>query len=133
MDNQLTILRRDTRGRVHSTQEARAAAVAEFQRSGLSATAFAKMAGIAPNTFWNWLHALGLTHRRSSTSATTTTSRTPAASLTPRKPVRFVQVMPQQASTPAAALCVKLPGGAVMEVTDELHVVLAAKLIQSLS
>jgi len=61
MDNQLAILKRDDLGRVQSTAESRAAAVAEYQRSGLSATAFAKMAGIAPNTFWNWLHAQGLT------------------------------------------------------------------------
>jgi hypothetical protein len=37
MDNQLTILKRDARGRVRSTAEARAEAVAEFRRSGLSA------------------------------------------------------------------------------------------------
>ncbi len=34
MDNQLTILKRDARGRVRSTTEARAEAVAEFRRSG---------------------------------------------------------------------------------------------------
>jgi nicotinamide mononucleotide (NMN) deamidase PncC len=51
MDNQLTILIRDNLGRVLSKDEARAVAVAESQRSGLFATAFAKMAGIAPNTF----------------------------------------------------------------------------------
>jgi hypothetical protein len=44
MDNQLTILKRDARGRVRSTAEARAEAVAEFRRSGLSASAFAQMA-----------------------------------------------------------------------------------------
>ena len=52
MDNQLTILKRDARGRVRSTAEARAEAVAEYRRSGLSTSAFAKMAGIAKNTFW---------------------------------------------------------------------------------
>jgi len=40
MDNQLTILKRDARGRVRSTAEARAVAVAEYRRSGLSACAF---------------------------------------------------------------------------------------------
>ena len=64
MDNQLAILKRDDLGRVPSTAESRAEAVAEYQRSGLSATAFAKMAGIAPNTFWNWLHGCGLTQKR---------------------------------------------------------------------
>ena len=64
MDNQLTILKRDARGRVRSTAEARAEAVAEYRRSGLSASAFAKMAGISKNTFWNWLHCHGLTQKR---------------------------------------------------------------------
>jgi hypothetical protein len=64
MDNQFTILIRDNLGRVPSKAEARAVAIAESQRSGLFATAFAKMAGIAPNTFWNWLHGCGLTQKR---------------------------------------------------------------------
>ena len=59
MDNRLTILKRDARGRVRSTAEARAEAVAEYRRSGLSASAFAKMAGISKNTFWNWLQCQG--------------------------------------------------------------------------
>jgi transposase-like protein len=79
MDKQLTILKRDDLGRVQSTAESRAEAVAEYQRSGLSATAFAKMAGIAPNTFWNWLHAQGLTQKR------------PRALAGASKPVRFIQ------------------------------------------
>ena len=59
MNNQLTILKRDDLGRVPSTAEARAAAIAEYQRSGLSATAFAKMAGIAPIRFGTSCTAAG--------------------------------------------------------------------------
>lgn len=117
MDNQLTILKRDDLGRVQSTAESRAAAIAEYQRSGLSATAFAKMAGIAPNTFWNWLHACGLTQKRGSSKAASP------------PPTRFVQV-----AAPASASCallVRLPGGASLEVTDEHQAVLAARLIES--
>jgi hypothetical protein len=76
MDNQLTILKRDARGRVRSTAEARAAAVAEYRRSGLSASAFAKMAGISKNTFWNWLQCHGLTQKR---GPTLSKSRSPPA------------------------------------------------------
>jgi hypothetical protein len=65
MDNQLTILKRDARGRVRSTAGARAVAVAEYRRNGLSACAFAQMAGISKNTFWNWLHSHGLMQKRS--------------------------------------------------------------------
>ncbi|MBK8037100.1 MAG: transposase [Verrucomicrobiaceae bacterium] len=64
MDSQLTILKRDARGRVRSTAEARTEAVAEYRRSGLSASAFAKMAGISKNTFRNWLQCHGLMQKR---------------------------------------------------------------------
>jgi transposase-like protein len=94
MDNQLTILKRDARGRVRSTAEARAEAVAEYRRSGLSASAFAKMAGIAPNTFWNWLHGCGLTQKRGSSKAASP------------PPTRFVQV-----AAPASAWWCDRGGG----------------------
>jgi transposase-like protein len=120
MDNQLAILKRDDLGRVQSTAESRAAAVAEYQRSGLSATAFAKMAGIAPNTFWNWLHAQGLTQKR------------PRALAGASKPVRFIQVTPQPVSS-TMALQVRLPGGVVIEVADTAQAVLTARLIEALN
>ena len=120
MDDQLTILKRDARGRVQSTADSRAAAVAEYQRSGLSATAFAKMAGIAPNTFWNWLHAQGLTQKR------------PRALAGACKPVRFIQVTPQPVSS-TMALQVRLPGGVVIEVADTAQAVLTARLIEALN
>lgn len=121
MDNQITILKRDARGRVRSTAEARAEAVAEYRRSGLSASAFAKMAGISKNTFWNWLQCQGLTQKRGSMPSKSGS----------QAPVRFVQVAAQAA--PASALLVRLPGGATVEVADELQAVLAARLIQSLA
>lgn len=120
MDNQLAILKRDDLGRVQSTAESRAAAVAEYQRSGLSATAFAKMAGIAPNTFWNWLHAQGLTQKR------------PRALAGASKPVRFIQVTPQPVSS-TMVLQVRLPGGVVIEVADTAQAVLTARLIEALN
>jgi transposase-like protein len=123
MDNQLTILKRDARGRVRSTAEARAEAVAEYRRSGLSASAFAKMAGISKNTFWNWLQCHGLTQKRGP-SLTKSSSHTP---------VRFVQVTAPATSVLSPALLVRLPGGATMEVADELQAVLAARLVQSLA
>ena len=104
MDNQLTILKRDARGRVRSTAEARAEAVAEYRRSGLSASAFATMAGISKNTFWNLLH----NHRLTQKLALSKSKSHP--------PVRFVQVVAQAA--PASALLVRLPGGATVEVAD---------------
>jgi hypothetical protein len=77
------------------------------------------MAGIAPYTFWNWLHAQGLTQKRGSSKAASP------------PPTRFVQV-----AAPASAssvLFVRLPGGDSLEVTDERQAVLAARLIESLA
>jgi transposase-like protein len=123
MDNQLTLLKRDARGRVRSTAEARAEAVAEYRRSGLSASAFAKMAGISKNTFWSWLHSHGLTQKRG-----------PSLSKSSRHtPVRFVQVTAPATSVLSPALLVRLPGGATVEVTDERQAMLAARLVQSLA
>lgn len=121
MDNQLTILKRDARGRVRSTAEARAEAVAEYRRSGLSASAFAQMAGISKNTFWNWLQCHGLTQKRGPSLPKSGS----------HAPVRFVQVAAQ--SAPTSALLVRLPGGATVEVADERQAVLVARLVQSLA
>ena len=123
MDNQLTILKRDARGRVRSTAEARAVAVAEYRRSGLSASAFAKMAGISKNTFWNWLHSHGLTQKRGSSPSKSGS----------QAPVRFVQVTAPASAAPASALLVRLPGGATVEVVDERQALLVARLVQSLA
>jgi hypothetical protein len=78
------------------------------------------MAGIAPNTFWNWLHAQGLTQKR------------PRALAGASKPVRLVQVTPQPVSS-TMALQVRLPGGVVIEVADSAQAVLTARLIEALN
>lgn len=121
MDNQLTILKRDALGRVRSTAEARAEAVAEYRRSGLSASVFARMAGISKNIFWNWLQSHGLTQKRACSPSKSNG----------HSPVRFVEVAAQTA--PASALLVRLPGGATVEVANERQVVLVARLVQSLA
>jgi transposase-like protein len=121
MDNQLTILKRDALGRVRSTAEARAEAVAEYRRSGLSASVFARMAGISKNIFWNWLQSHGLTQKRACSPSKSNG----------HSPVRFLEVAAQTA--PASALLVRLPGGATVEVADERQVVLVARLVQSLA
>ena len=45
------LLKTDARGRVRATPERRAAILAEFDRSGLSAAQFARLAGIKHSTF----------------------------------------------------------------------------------
>ncbi|NJO56474.1 MAG: hypothetical protein HC834_09265 [Rhodospirillales bacterium] len=55
-----TLLKTDCLGRVRSTPERRAAILAEFDQSGVSAAQFAKLAGINYSTFAQWVQR----HRR---------------------------------------------------------------------
>jgi len=50
------ILKQDSRGRVRVPKERRETLLAEFERSGMSGAAFARMAGIKYQTFANWRH-----------------------------------------------------------------------------
>ena len=97
--------------------------VEEFQRSGLSASKFAQLAGVRYNTFWNWLRAHGLTARQDKKRA-------------PSKP-RLVEVCfdPTQAGATArqAGLEVALPGGAHLTITTSQQAALAAQLLKALT
>jgi transposase-like protein len=55
-----TLLKTDVPGRVRVTPERRAAILAEFDRSGVSAAQFARLAGINYSTFAQWVQR----HRR---------------------------------------------------------------------
>ncbi len=48
------VLKRDSRGRVRTTEEQREAPLGEFERSGLSGPQFARVAGINYQTFATW-------------------------------------------------------------------------------
>lgn len=101
--------------------ERRAALLAEFERSGLSAAKFAALAGVRYQTCATWVQQ----HRRHAATASATTTT---------RPVRFAEVAPF-AVTPGAlskALRVVLSGGAVMELTAAAQVPLAAQLLKAL-
>ena len=54
-NEETTILKTDTRGRVRVPVERREELLKEFDRSGISAMKFARLAGIKYATFANWL------------------------------------------------------------------------------
>ena len=54
-DGPTTILKRDALGRVTLPREQREALIAEFERSGLRGTQFARMVGINYGTFASWM------------------------------------------------------------------------------
>ncbi len=116
MDTTTLVLKTDSRGRVRTPPERRAALLAEFERSGLSAARFAALVGVRYQTFATWVQQ----HRRSASAA-------PAAA----RPVRFAEVVPA-AAAPSRALQVMLAGGAVLELNDPAQVPLAARLIKAL-
>lgn len=97
--------------------------VGEFQRSGLSASKFAQLAGVRYNTFWNWLREHGMTARR----GTKRTEPTP----------RLVEVCmdPKEASSQASQIAVRitLPGGAQASLQHAGQVPLLAAMLKALA
>lgn len=121
MDKTSLVLKRDELGRVRTPRERRAMLVGEFQRSGLPAGKFARLAGVHYNTFWNWLREHGLTARRGKKRA--------------RSRPRLVEVCfdPKLASATSrqAGLEVSLPGGAVANLQHAGQAALLAALIKA--
>lgn len=123
MDKTSLVLKQDELGRVRTPRERRALLVEEFQRSGLSASKFAQLAGVHYNTFWNWLRAHGLTARQDK-------KRPPSKS-------RLVELCfdPTQVAATArqAGLEVALPGGAHLTIATPQQAALAAQLLKALT
>ena len=117
------ILKTDKRGHVRMPPERREALLAEFDRSGLTLTRFAELAGVRYSTFATWLQ-----QRRNKRAAPQDKDRP--------KPVRFAEVLVdgtlQPALTVACALKVSLPGGAHMALTEASHIALAVQLLKAL-
>lgn len=119
-------LKTDQRGRVRSTVAQRQAVLAEFERSGLSGPQFARVAGIAYQTFVSW-------RKRQRAALAVDQAVQPKGTA----PVRLVEAVlahrtDGQESGPGV-LKVDLPGGCSVRVQDSGQVSLAAQLIQALA
>jgi transposase-like protein len=119
MGSKLILLKRDLAGRVRTPGELQAEAVAAYQRSGLSAKAFAQQCGIRYHTFWNWLHKAGLTQPRSKPEGGAVQSL-----------MRLVEIRPQPTSE---ALRVELPSGSHLMVEHAGQLTLVAQLLKALA
>jgi transposase-like protein len=116
------LLKADACGRVRSTPERRAAILAEFERSGVSAAQFARLAGIKYSTFAQWVQR----HRR----------RHPARKPAGRALRLLEAIVAPNAKSPVRAdepLRVHLPGGGQLAVTAPGHIPLVAALLQALA
>ena len=104
----------DTKGRVRTSKEQRRVILAEFARSGLSATQFARQTGLKYSTFALWVQRYRRTKR---------SGRQP--------PVRLLEAVVTPAPSLAAVL-VQLPGGAHLELREVSQVPLVVALVRAL-
>ena len=109
------VLKRDARGRVHSTKEHRLAVLAEFERSGLPGPQFARAASIAYQTFITWRKR----QAKAGDSAAVVRRRVEP------EPLRFAEAvvrLPMAVPAACAPMLVKLAGGASLEITAAAQV-----------
>lgn len=125
------VLKTDIRRRVRSTPAQRQAALEAFERSGLSGPQFARVAGIAYQTFVTW-------------RAKQKKNKSRPLALAPVPPlsgsdgaIRLVEAVmaAPSAAIPAASglLKIDLPGGASVVLSDATQAALAAQLIRALA
>ena len=105
----------DTRGRLRASKEQRRVILAEFERSGLSAVAFAQRTGLKYSTFAAWVQR----YRR---------TKHPVR----KSPLRLLEAVAAQPAPVAVPLQVQLPGGARLEISEARQISLAAALLGAL-
>ena len=126
------IVKVDRIGRIKTPRERREALLAEFDRSGMSGQQFAKWAGIKYGTFITWVQkrrrkgALGQADEKLLSSGT-------------KSEVRWVEAVLEKATAKksdanpnATVMVVQGAGGVRLELSEERHVLWAAKLLRHL-
>ena len=115
------LLKTDTRGRVRTPGQMCEALLDEFERSGTSASQFAKLSGVNYQTFAGWVQ-----RRRRQLSV--------AGVPTPGAPRLLEAVVEgRHLARDSPMLRVELPGGARVELTDLSQAALAAALLRELA
>ena len=104
----------DTKGRVRTSKEQRRLILAEFERSGVSATQFARRTGLKYSTLAGWVHRYRGRKRPGQRSA-----------------VRLLEAVVATAPL-MPALKLELPGGARLEIRETGQIPLAAALVRAL-
>jgi hypothetical protein len=120
----VAIIKSDKIGRQQISQARRERLLNEFERSGLSAPEFVKLAGLKYSTFAAWVH-----RRRQPPKSP------PAESAKPVDPVQWLEAVVEtaQASQAGTVLVLRLPGDVRMEVADEKQAALAAMVVRALA
>jgi hypothetical protein len=123
------IVKVDRIGRIKTPRERREALLEEFDKSGMSGQQFAKWAGIKYGTFITWVQK----RRRKSVVAAI------ADKAQGKEEVRWVEAVMEKATPPkqgaatvAGAMIVHGASGLRLELSEERHVLWAAKLLRHL-
>lgn len=115
---ELRILKVDSRGRVRMPPEKQERILDEFERSGMSGIAFAELIGVKYPTFASW-------RRRRDRSR----PRRPRTERSREGPIRFLEAQPASSSM---ALEVDLPGSARLRIVDRSQIPLVIELLRGL-
>ncbi len=118
------LLRTDGLGRIKTPPQRREQLLDEFERSGVSGTKFAALAGIKYQTFAAWVYK----RRRQREGATNTAAKQVDS-------VRWLEAIVEQAQNcggQPGCLILQLPGGVRAEIADAKQAVLAAALVRAL-
>lgn len=122
-DNQL--LKVDTLQRVRMSNARKEALLEEFERSGLSAAAFAKLHGLKYSTFAAWARKQRLQEQEATTAAPLS-----LAEIVVNDPPATAPVRPWPDH---AGPCLHLPGGAWLDLSSQANCIqAAAQLIKAL-
>lgn len=134
-----TPLKRDVLGRVTLPAAQREALLDEFERSAMKGQPFAQLLGLNYQTFASWIQKRRRARGDYAVLAKTSESVTEVAAPQKERPspsLRLVEVFNSPALTlapqAAAALEVRLPGGASLLVSDAAQAALAAQILRSL-
>lgn len=136
-NNEGAVLKTDVLGRVKTGARQREAILDAFERSGLSGTKFAAVAGVNYQTFASWVQK-----RRKATGAYVKTGRRGRepkdggrTALKPPPALSWVEAVvdaQETSSTRHSVLRLDLPGGGSVQIAEEAQAVLAARLLQAL-
>ncbi len=126
------IVKVDRIGRIKTPRERREALLAEFDRSGMSGQQFAKWAGIKYGTFITWVQK----RRRKGAAGQADAKLVPNGA---KAEVQWVEAVLEkatakksEANSNATVMIVQGPGGIRLELSEERHVLWAAKLLRHL-
>ena len=126
------IVKVDRIGRIKTSRERREALLAEFDRSGMSGQQFAKWAGIKYGTFITWVQK----RRRKGAPGQADDKLVPTGA---KSEVRWVEAVMENATAKksdanpdSTVMIVQGTGGVRLELSEERHIIWAAKLLRHL-